>query len=115
MRHLVNYMSLQRAINGFQMHQDRWHNSGLAPEVIETIQRLARAHHGLEGVNDVLEAEQYRCALAREESGWQCHSLAEDTLKRLYASQRALMMFIGYLLEDLRIGNHDLPASPPSE
>ena len=113
MARLVNYMSLRRAIDGFQTHQDRWQHSGLAPEVIETIQRLGRAHDGLQGVNDILEAEQYRCAVAND--GWQCDLLSEDTLGRLYNSQRALMMFIGYLLENLRIGAHDAPTPPPSE
>lgn len=110
----VNYMSLQEAINGFESHQARWQVSGLKPDVIETIQRLACAHHGLRGVNDILEAEQYRCDLVRRETGWQCHSLSQDTVRRLYASQRALTMFIGYLLEDLRTGDHDPPTTLPN-
>ena len=111
----VNYMSLQGVINGFETHQRNWQNSGLNPAVIETIHRLARAHHGLQGLNDILEAEQFRCEMAREEDGWQCHSLSQDTVRRLYASQRALVMFIGYLLEDLRTGDHNPPASVPCE
>jgi hypothetical protein len=112
---LENYISLQDAIDGFQPHQKRWKKSGLSPDVIETIHRLARAHHGLQGVNDILEAEQFRSDLVTQEPGWQCHSLSQKTLRRLYASQRALVMFIGYLLEDLRTGDNDPPASCPSE
>lgn len=111
----VDYMPLQEAINGFETSQKRWQKSGLNPDVIETVRRLARAHHGLRGVNDILEAEQFRVHLVRQETGWQCHSLSQDTMRRLYASQRSLIMFIGYLLDDLRTGEHDPPATLPSE